>query len=65
MGNESESSALHILARVLFDYLKRLLGEMRHCTLQLALVLACGLGQLSPGAYFLNQDIFPAILSVS
>ncbi|QRV83599.1 hypothetical protein RhiJN_11615 [Ceratobasidium sp. AG-Ba] len=39
-------------------------GEMRHCALQLTLALICGLGQLSPGAYFLAQDMFPAIVSL-
>ncbi|KAG8686698.1 hypothetical protein FRC09_013964 [Ceratobasidium sp. 395] len=39
-------------------------GEMRHCALQLTLALKCGLGQLSPGAYFMAQDMFPAIISL-
>ncbi|QRV97724.1 hypothetical protein RhiJN_25743 [Ceratobasidium sp. AG-Ba] len=39
-------------------------GEMRHCALQLTLALICGLGQLSPGAYFLAQDMFPTIVSL-
>jgi hypothetical protein len=32
--------------------------------LQLALVLVTGLAQLSPGAYFLRTDLFPAIVDV-
>ncbi|KAG8708439.1 hypothetical protein FRC08_018888 [Ceratobasidium sp. 394] len=38
--------------------------EMRHSALQLTLALTCGLRQLSPGAYFLAQDMFPAIVSL-
>ncbi|CAE6449404.1 unnamed protein product [Rhizoctonia solani] len=38
--------------------------EMRHAALQLSLALACGFGQLSPGAYLLAQDMFPAIVSL-
>ncbi|KAF8711829.1 O-Glycosyl hydrolase family 30, partial [Rhizoctonia solani] len=38
--------------------------EMRHSALQLTLALACGFGQLSPGAYLLAQDMFPAIVSL-
>ncbi|CAE7224915.1 unnamed protein product [Rhizoctonia solani] len=40
------------------------LEEIRHSALQLALALACGFGQLSPGAYLLAQDMFPAIVSL-
>lgn len=32
--------------------------------MQLALVLVTGLAQLSPGAYFLRTDLFPAIVDV-
>jgi hypothetical protein len=38
--------------------------ELKHSALQLALVLVAGLGQLSPGAYFLRTDLFPAIVDV-
>ncbi|KAF8756041.1 O-Glycosyl hydrolase family 30 [Rhizoctonia solani] len=38
--------------------------EMRHSALQLTLALTCGFGQLSPGAYLLAQDMFPAIVSL-
>ena len=38
--------------------------ELKHSALQLALILVSGLGQLSPGAYFLRADLFPAIVDV-
>jgi hypothetical protein len=38
--------------------------DLKHSALQLALVLVSGLGQLSPGAYFLRTDLFPAIVDV-
>ncbi|KAG8830817.1 hypothetical protein FRC17_004184, partial [Serendipita sp. 399] len=38
---------------------------LKHRTLQLALVFACGIGQLSPGAYLLRRDLFPSIVMVS
>ena len=38
--------------------------ELKHSALQLALVLVSGLGQLSPGAYFLRTDLFPVIVDV-
>lgn len=38
--------------------------ELKHSALQLALVLVSGLAQLSPGAYFLRTDLFPAIVDV-
>jgi len=38
---------------------------LKHAALQLALVLVAGLTQLSPGAYFLRMDLFPAIVDVS
>ncbi|KAL0579454.1 hypothetical protein V5O48_002560 [Marasmius crinis-equi] len=34
---------------------------IRHQALQLALVFMCGVGQLSPGAYFLRKDLFPSL----
>lgn len=33
--------------------------------LQLTVVFMCGINQLSPGAYLLRGDLFPAIISVS
>lgn len=36
--------------------------DLKHRTLQLALVFACGIGQLSPGAYMLRRDLFPVIV---
>ena len=39
--------------------------ELKHSALQLALALVAGLTQLSPGAYFLRTDLFPAIVDVS
>ena len=38
--------------------------ELKHTALQLALGLVAGLAQLSPGAYFLRMDLFPAIVDV-
>lgn len=32
--------------------------------LQLAIVFMCGVNQLSPGAYLLRKDLFPAIVAV-
>ncbi|KAF7347688.1 DUF1741 domain-containing protein [Mycena venus] len=37
--------------------------DIRHQVLQLALIFMCGVGQLSPGAYFLRRDLFPSIVS--
>ncbi|KAJ6575294.1 hypothetical protein B0H19DRAFT_1128072 [Mycena capillaripes] len=37
--------------------------EIRHQVLQFALIFMCGVGQLSPGAYFLRRDLFPSIVS--
>ncbi|KAI9512521.1 hypothetical protein F5148DRAFT_973492 [Russula earlei] len=39
-------------------------SELRHEVLQLAVVFMCGINQLSPGAYLLRGDLFPAILSM-
>lgn len=38
--------------------------ELKHGALQLGLVLVAGLAQLSPGAYFLRTDLFPAVVDV-
>jgi hypothetical protein len=32
--------------------------------LQLANVFMCGIGQMSPGAYLLQRDLFPSIVEV-
>ncbi len=40
------------------------LAGLRHEVLQLAVVFMCGINQLSPGAYLLRGDLFPAIISV-
>lgn len=37
---------------------------IRHQALQAALIYMCGIGQLSPGAYFLRRDLFPSIAVV-
>jgi hypothetical protein len=39
-------------------------AELKHKVLQLALTFACGINQLSPGAYLLRQDLFPVIANV-
>ena len=39
-------------------------ANLRHQVLQLAIVLVCGISQLSPGAYFLRRDLFPSIVMV-
>ena len=39
-------------------------ADLKHSALQLALVLVAGLAQLSPGAYFLRTDLFPAVVEV-
>ncbi|KAI0052510.1 hypothetical protein FA95DRAFT_1675192 [Auriscalpium vulgare] len=36
---------------------------LRHDVLQLVIIFMCGINQLSPGAYFLRRDMFPAIVS--
>ncbi|KIJ24304.1 hypothetical protein M422DRAFT_274945, partial [Sphaerobolus stellatus SS14] len=38
--------------------------ELRHRALQLGLVFMCGVNQLSPGAYFLRRDLYPALSSM-
>ncbi|KAL1722164.1 hypothetical protein EV715DRAFT_193415 [Schizophyllum commune] len=37
---------------------------IRHQALQVALTFMCGISQLSPGAYFLRIDLFPAITTI-
>ncbi|KAJ7751293.1 hypothetical protein DFH07DRAFT_745670 [Mycena maculata] len=37
--------------------------DIRHQILQLALIFMCGVGQLSPGAYFLRRDLYPSIVA--
>lgn len=39
-------------------------ATIRHQVLQVALIYMCGVAQLSPGAYFLRRDLFPAIVTV-
>ncbi|KAH7927264.1 hypothetical protein BV22DRAFT_1032014 [Leucogyrophana mollusca] len=36
-------------------------ANLRHQVLQLAVIFACGINQLSPGAYLLRRDLFPSI----
>ncbi|KAI0756821.1 hypothetical protein C8Q80DRAFT_1091494 [Daedaleopsis nitida] len=36
---------------------------LRHEVLQLAVIFVCGISQLSPGAYFLQHDLFPCIVT--
>ena len=36
---------------------------MRHRVLQLAIIYASGINQLSPGAYFLRRDLFPSLVN--
>jgi hypothetical protein len=40
------------------------IATVRHQALQLALIFMCGVGQLSPGAYFLRVDLFPSLVLV-
>jgi hypothetical protein len=42
-----------------------LLASLRHQMIQLAIIFMCGIGQLSPGAYFLRRDLLPSITIVS
>ncbi|KAF5368476.1 hypothetical protein D9758_002263 [Tetrapyrgos nigripes] len=37
-------------------------ATVRHQALQLALIFMCGVGQLSPGAYFLRKDLYPSLV---
>ncbi|KAI5898035.1 uncharacterized protein SCHCODRAFT_02487077 [Schizophyllum commune H4-8] len=39
-------------------------AAIRHQALQVALTFMCGISQLSPGAYFLRIDLFPAITTI-
>ncbi|KAI4528315.1 DUF1741-domain-containing protein [Schizophyllum commune Loenen D] len=39
-------------------------AAIRHQALQVALTFMCGISQLSPGAYFLRIDLFPAITTL-
>ncbi|OCH94681.1 hypothetical protein OBBRIDRAFT_788932 [Obba rivulosa] len=39
-------------------------ASCRHAVLQLAVILVCGISQLSPGAYFLRRDLFPCIVAI-
>ncbi|KAI5835984.1 hypothetical protein K523DRAFT_259495 [Schizophyllum commune Tattone D] len=43
---------------------KDILPAIRHQALQVALTFMCGISQLSPGAYFLRIDLFPAITTL-
>jgi hypothetical protein len=60
-----------LVAQELVSLINDVLGDksaprvIRHQALQLALVFVCGVNQLSPGAYFLRRDLFPAIVTVS
>ncbi|KAI0830497.1 hypothetical protein BC628DRAFT_1312831 [Trametes gibbosa] len=38
-------------------------ASLRHEVLQMAIILVCGISQLSPGAYFLRHDLFPSIVA--
>lgn len=38
--------------------------DLKHQVLQLAVVFSCSISQLSPGAFLLRRDLFPAIASV-
>lgn len=38
--------------------------NLRHKILQLALTFMCAIAQLSPGAYFLQKDLYPSLVSV-
>lgn len=38
--------------------------DLKHQVLQLAVVFSCSISQLSPGAFLLRRDLFPAITSV-
>lgn len=50
-----------IMGRVVSDYCSE---SLRHQVLQLAIVFTCSINQLSPGAYLLRRDLFPAIAKV-
>jgi hypothetical protein len=39
--------------------------ETRQQALELGLVFVCSISQLSPGAYFLRRNMFPAIVNAS
>lgn len=39
-------------------------ADMKHRVLQLAIVFACSINQLSPGAYLLRKNFFPPLVKV-
>ena len=39
-------------------------AALRHRALQLAIVFTSRINQLSPGAYLLRRDLFPALVNV-
>ena len=47
-----------------YELLSPRLADLRHQVLQLAVVFACSINQLSPGAFLLRRDLFPAIVTV-
>ncbi|KAJ3984581.1 hypothetical protein F5890DRAFT_1460981 [Lentinula detonsa] len=63
-GGAKESDILFMSLTSLVDEHLRNDGTSannRHLALQLALIFMCGVGQLSPGAYFLRIDMYPSI----
>ncbi|KAJ6519996.1 hypothetical protein C8R45DRAFT_953526 [Mycena sanguinolenta] len=65
-GGVTQSDATFTTLTVLIDDSlpnASLPADIRHQVLQLALIFMCGVGQLSPGAYFLRRNLFPAIVS--
>ncbi|KAI0068085.1 DUF1741-domain-containing protein [Artomyces pyxidatus] len=66
-GGVNESDQFFMEFASLLDELladKAAPANLRHDVLQLAIVFMCGINQLSPGAYFLRRDFFPAIVSI-
>lgn len=55
---------VHLLREVSARCLIRVLVDLRHEVLQLAIVFMCGVNQLSPGAYLLRKDLSLAIVAV-
>ncbi|KAK7058391.1 hypothetical protein VNI00_002025 [Paramarasmius palmivorus] len=60
VDSDSPGVFIHVPSK---QFTKSPTATIRHQALQLALVFMCGVGQLSPGAYFLRTDLFPSLVT--
>lgn len=49
---------------IIWNNLTSILARTRHQAIALALSFVCAVNDLSPGAYFLRQDLYPALSKV-